>query len=122
MFSRLASGGRMLVKKALLQLGGVGIGSAGDVGTGAAELEAGGGISRSHNHPDLPGTPRPWMAMARATTTPAIEAVIRVIMQTSKEINNGLSLGRSSRRISKRIIRGGTVCSVPGIQVYDDID
>lgn len=95
----------MLVKKALLQLGGVGIGSAGAVGTGAAELEVGGGISRSH-HPDLPGTARPWMAIARATTTPAIEAIIRVIMQRSKEINNGLLLGRSSRRISKRIIRG----------------
>ncbi|MCV5132066.1 hypothetical protein OFL98_25555 [Escherichia coli] len=43
------------MKKSWLQLSGgvVGIGSAGDVA--AAELEAGGGISRSHR-PNVPGT------------------------------------------------------------------
>ena len=79
-FSSRASGGKILVKKTLLQFGGVGIWSGGGVGIGAAEVDAGGGISRCHN-PSLLGTVTPWMTMARATMTPVIEDVIRAIMR-----------------------------------------
>ena len=70
----------MLVKKALLQLGGVGICSGGGVEIGGAEVNAGGGISRPHNS-DRPDAVTPWMTTARATTTPKIEAEVRVMFQ-----------------------------------------